>query len=296
MQDPVAGLVSFVIMLYIALLFVRQFASESERYDAVLGLIFRATDPVVAPVQNALPAGSGHLAPALVLAALLLIQGLLIGSIPYAVKQFAGKLLQLYVLIIIIISAIREFYTNPIASFCQRIVNPVRLLAAGVSQHVPTVNLVSVVGLAAVHTMVAVVLNGLLVSEFDNPSPLMDALIGSGPGAGQPAADPQSHAVLHLRHHRQRAAVVGQSGPAQPHRAIAHPHRHADHGADPARRPSPRRRHRHFPHHRHHRPAVLLRHRFQSADRLAPLPSDLSPTDPYGPCQRGTRGYQMVWR
>ena len=184
MQDPVAGLVSFVIMLYVALLFVRQFASESERYDAVLGLIFRATDPVVAPVQNALPAGSSHLAPAVVLAALLLVQGLLIGSIPYAVKQFAGKLLQLYVLIIIIITAVREFYTNPIAGFCQRIVNPVRALVAGVSQHVPTVNAVSVAGLVAVHTMVAVVLNGLLVSEFDNPSPLMDALIGSGAEPG----------------------------------------------------------------------------------------------------------------
>ena len=63
MQDPVAGLVSFVIMLYIALLFVRQFAAESERYDAVLGMIFRATDPVVGPVQNALPSGNAHLAP-----------------------------------------------------------------------------------------------------------------------------------------------------------------------------------------------------------------------------------------
>jgi YggT family protein len=184
MQDPVAGLISFVIMLYIALLFVRQFASESERYDAVLGMIFRATDPVVTPVQNALPAGSGHLAPAVVLALLLLVQGLLIGSIPYTVKQFAGKVLQLYVLIIIIVSAVREFYTNPIATFCQRVINPVRALVGGVSQHLPTLNLVSAVALVAVHTMVAMVLNGLLVSEFDNPSPLMDALIGSGAEPG----------------------------------------------------------------------------------------------------------------
>ena len=184
MQDPVAGLISFVIMLYIALLFVRQFAAESERYDAVLGMIFRATDPVVVPVQNALPSGSTHLGPAVVLAALLLLQGILIGSIPYAVKQFAGKLLQLYVLIIIIISAFREYYTNPIASFCQRIVTPVRALAAGVSQHVPTVNLLSVVGLVLVHSMVAVVLNGLMASEFDNPAPFLDALIGSGEEPG----------------------------------------------------------------------------------------------------------------
>ena len=258
MQDPVAGLVSFVIMLYVALLFVRQFASESERYDAVLGMIFRATDPVVAPVQNALPAGSAHLAPAVVLAALLLIQGLLIGSIPYAVKQFAGKLLQLYVLIIIIISAVREFYTNPIAGFCQRIVNPVRALAAGVSQHVPTVNLVSVVGLVAVHTMVAVVLNGLLVSEFDNPSPLVDALIGS-------SAEPGSLLlILNLTQFFSYAiianalAVVGQPRPAQPHRTASDPHRHADHGAHPALRPSSWRCHRHFTHHRHRRPAVVL--------------------------------------
>lgn len=184
MQDPVAGLISFVIMLYIALLFVRQFAAESERYDAVLGMIFRATDPVVVPVQNALPSGSAHLGPAVVLAALLLLQGILIGSIPYAVKQFAGKLLQLYILIIIIISAFREYYTNPIASFCQRIVTPVRALAAGVSQHVPTVNLLSVVGLVLVHSMVAVVLNGLMASEFDNPAPFLDALIGSGEEPG----------------------------------------------------------------------------------------------------------------
>lgn len=184
MQDPVAGLVSFVIMLYIALLFVRQFAAESERYDAVLGMIFRATDPVVGPVQNALPSGNAHLAPALVLAALLLLQGILIGSIPYAIKQFAGKLLQLYVLIIIIITAFREYYTNPIASFCQRIVSPVRALAAGVSQHVPTVNLLSVAGLVLVHSMVVVVLNGLMVTEFDNPAPFLDAFIGSGEEPG----------------------------------------------------------------------------------------------------------------
>lgn len=184
MQDPVAGLVSFVIMLYIALLFVRQFAAESERYDAVLGMIFRATDPVVGPVQSALPSGSTHLAPVVVLAALLLLQGILIGSIPYAIKQFAGKLLQLYVLIIIITSAFREYYTNPIANFCQRIVSPVRALVAGVSQHVPTVNLLSVAGLVAIHSMVVVVINGLMASEFDNPAPFLDALIGSGEEPG----------------------------------------------------------------------------------------------------------------
>ena len=185
MQDPVAGLVSFVIMLYIALLFVRQFAAESERHDAVLGMIFRATDPVVGPVQNALPSpGNAHLAPALVLAVLLLLQGILIGSIPYAIKQFAGKLLQLYVLIFIIITAFREYYTNPIASFCQRIVSPVRALVAGVSQHVPTVNLLSVAGLVLVHSMVVVVLNGLMVTEFDDSAPFLDAFIGSGPEPG----------------------------------------------------------------------------------------------------------------
>lgn len=184
MQDPVAGLISFVIMLYVALLFIRQFAAESERYDAVLGMIFRATDPVVVPVQNALPSGSTHLAPAVVLAALLLLQGILIGSIPYAIKQFAGKLLQLYVLTIIIISAFREYYTNPIASFCQRIVSPVRALAASVSQHVPTVNLLSVIGLVLVHSMVVVVLNGLMLDEFDNAAPFLAAFIGSGEEPG----------------------------------------------------------------------------------------------------------------
>jgi YggT family protein len=184
MQDPVAGLISFVIMLYIALLFVRQFAAESERYDAVLGMIFRATDPVVSPVQNTLPSGNAHLAPALVLVALLLLQGILIGSIPYAIKQFADKLLQLYVLIIIIMTAFREYYTNPIASFCQRIVSPVRALATGVSQHVPTVNLLSVAGLVVVHSMVVVVLNGLMVEGFDDSAPFLDAFIGSGAEPG----------------------------------------------------------------------------------------------------------------
>ena len=183
MQDPVAGLVSFVIMLYVALLFVRQFAAESERYDAVLGMIFRATDPVVSPVQNALPSGNAHLAPALVLTALLLLQGILIGSIPYAIKQFAGKLLQLYVLILII-TAFREYYTNPIANFCQRIVSPVRALAAGVSQHVQTVNLLSAAGLVLVHSMVVVVLNGLMVEGFDDSAPFLDAFIGSGAEPG----------------------------------------------------------------------------------------------------------------
>ena len=185
MQDPVAGLISFVIMLYIALLFVRQFAAESERYDAVLGMIFRATDPVVVPVQNALPSGSAHLGPAVVMAVLLILCGVLPDkSISSVLKQFAGMMLQLYVLTIIIVSAFREYYTNPIANFCQRIINPVRALAAGVSQHTPTVNLLSVVGLVLVHSMVVAVLNSLIVTEFDVSPSFKDALIGNGKEPG----------------------------------------------------------------------------------------------------------------
>jgi YggT family protein len=67
-------------------------------------------------------------------------------------------LFQLYVLIIIIISGFREYYINPIASFGQRMVNPIRAIAANFSRQVVTVNLLSVLLLVILHAIVTLIL------------------------------------------------------------------------------------------------------------------------------------------
>src|SRR5262245_36019974 len=144
MDQLVADLISTVIDIYIVLLFIRMFLTASERYDAVFDMIYRATDPVVGPLGTALRRRRVDFTPLIVIAALLLVQGMIEGSIPRTVQSFVNKVFQLYVLIIIIISGFREYYINPIASFAQRIVNPVRALAANFSRQVVTVNLLSV--------------------------------------------------------------------------------------------------------------------------------------------------------
>jgi YggT family protein len=161
MDQLVVGLISTIIDIYIVLLFVRMFVTAGERYDAVFGMIYKATEPVVGPLGTALRVQRIDLAPLLVIIVLLLFKGLLWGSIPRTIQSFVDTLFQLYVLIIII-SGFREYYINPIASFGQRIVNPIRALAANFSRQVVTVNLLSVVLLIILHTLATLVLNSLM--------------------------------------------------------------------------------------------------------------------------------------
>ena len=158
MDQMVQGLISFIINLYIILLFLRMFISTSERFDAVFGLIYKATDPVVAPLGSALRTGTINLAPLVVMAVLLVIKGMVLRSIPGAIQGFVNTLFQLYVLIIIIISGFREYYTNPIASFGQRLVNPLRAAVANFSHNLTTVNILSVVLLIILHSVVTLII------------------------------------------------------------------------------------------------------------------------------------------
>jgi YggT family protein len=164
MDALLRSLLFLVIDTYVILLFVRMFAASSERYDSVLGLVFRATDGVVTPLAAQAGRRYAPWVPLLLICALLIVKGLLLRSIPAALQGFTDTLLQLYVLIFIIISAIREFYVNPIASFGQRIVRPIRTMVTTVSQHRPTVNLLAVVGLVVVHVLATMLLSGLFGS------------------------------------------------------------------------------------------------------------------------------------
>jgi YggT family protein len=169
MDQLVVGLVSTVIDIYIVILFVRMFLTTSERYDALFEMIYKATDPVVVPLGTVLRRRHIDFTPLIVIAALLLVKGMLWGSIPRTVRSFVDTLFQIYVFIIIIISGFREYYINPIASFGQRIVNPVRALAANFSRHVVTVNLLTVLFLIIARTVVALMLDSLMGVMIMNP-------------------------------------------------------------------------------------------------------------------------------
>ncbi len=177
MDQMVQSLLSVIIDIYIFMLFVRMFASTSERFDAVFGMVFRATDPVVTPLGSALQTQKFNFAPALIIVALLMLKGLMFGSIPRTLQGFANTLFQLYVLIIIIISSFSEYYTNPIASFGQRLVNPVRAVAANFSRNLTAVNILSVVLLIIAHSLITILLGQFAGGLSSNPAKF--ALLGS---------------------------------------------------------------------------------------------------------------------
>ncbi len=112
----IVDLLDLVINIYIILLFMRMFLTEYERYDAILDMVFQATDPIVVPLAAALRSRAVQLAPLLIIAVLLLLKGVLVGSIPRALEGFISTLLKVYVLTIIITSAFREAYLNPIVN------------------------------------------------------------------------------------------------------------------------------------------------------------------------------------
>ncbi len=166
----ILALLNFIINFYIFLYFVRIFITERERYDDLLGMVCRATDPVLRFLGSSFRVGNVNLAPLLVIFVLLILKGLLRveDSILDAVKSFVNFLFQAYVLILIIIMGYREYYVNPITSFGQRLVNPIRAVAANFSRNLMTVNISSIVILVLLHTCVVFILNGMIGTPSAN--------------------------------------------------------------------------------------------------------------------------------
>jgi YggT family protein len=156
----IVALLDLIINIYIILLFVRMFLTEYERYDSLLDMVFQATDPIVVPLASALRSRVVQLAPLLIIAVLLLLKGALVGSIPRALEGFISTLLQVYVLTIIITSAFREAYLNPLVNVGQRMVRPVRRLATYVLPQPMAVNVLAVVILVLLHSVALIVLRG----------------------------------------------------------------------------------------------------------------------------------------
>jgi YggT family protein len=109
----IVGLLDLIITIYIILLFIRMFLTDYERYDAVLDMVFQATDPIVVPLATSLRSRNVQLVPLLIIVVLLLVKGMLAGSIPEALQDFLSTLLKIYVLTIIVTAAFREAYLNP---------------------------------------------------------------------------------------------------------------------------------------------------------------------------------------
>jgi YggT family protein len=156
----IIDLIDLIINIYIILLFMRMFLTEYERYDAILDMVFQATDPIVVPLATALRSRVVQLAPLLIIVVLLLLKGVLVGSIPIALEGFISTLLKVYILTIIITSAFREAYLNPIVNLGQRMVRPVRRLATYVSPQPMAVNVLAAVILVLLHSVALFVLRG----------------------------------------------------------------------------------------------------------------------------------------
>src|SRR5713101_1160115 len=164
----IVDLLDLVINIYIILLFMRMFLTEYERYDAILDMVFQATDPIVVPLAAALRSRAVQLAPLLIIAVLLLLKGVLVGSIPRALEGFISTLLKVYVLTIIITSAFREAYLNPIVNLGQRMVRPVRRLATYASPHPMAVNVLAVGILVLLHTLAVLMLHNVAGRGVDD--------------------------------------------------------------------------------------------------------------------------------
>jgi YggT family protein len=169
MEGFLVGLINFIINFYIFLFFVRMFMTTRERYDSILSMVYRATDPVLGYLGSSFRVNQYNVAPLLIIVVLLILKGLLFQSIPGALKGFFSFLFQVYALILIIMMSYREYFVNPIINFAQRLVNPIRALAANVSNNLFTVNLVSLLIVIALHTFIVFVLNGLMGVEAEYP-------------------------------------------------------------------------------------------------------------------------------
>ena len=158
MDGLITSLFNFIINFYIFLFFVRMFMTDRERYDSLLGLVFRATDPILRPLNASLNLHPTSQAPLLVIVALIILKGLLFQSIGQAFQSFFSFLFQVYALTLIVIMSYREYFVNPIVNFAQRLVNPIRAIAANVSNNLLAVNLISLAGIIVLHTVLFMIL------------------------------------------------------------------------------------------------------------------------------------------
>ena len=158
MDQSGVGILVWLINVYTWILFARMFVTERERHDPVLSMVYKATDPVLMPLGTALRTSGVDLAPFVAILVLLSLKSLILRSVPWALTGFLDTIFQLYVLVIIIISGVREYYINPIANFAQRMVNPVRAVVANFSRHVGTVNFLTVLLLIVLHVLVTFLL------------------------------------------------------------------------------------------------------------------------------------------
>lgn len=179
MEGFLVGIINFVINFYIFLFFVRMFMTTRERYDSILGMVYRATDPVLGYLGSSLRLNQVNVAPLLVIVLLLVLKGLLFQSIPGAFRGFFSFLFQVYALTLIVIMTYREYFVNPIINFAQRLVNPIRAIAANVSNSLLTVNIVSLVIVVALHSLIVFFLNGVMgiQPEYPAKSALLTSLI-----------------------------------------------------------------------------------------------------------------------
>ncbi|ETX00078.1 MAG: hypothetical protein ETSY1_12540 [Candidatus Entotheonella factor] len=177
MEGFLVGLLSFIINFYIFLFFVRMFMTTRERYDSILGMVYRATDPVLGYVGSSLRFNQVNFGPVLVIVALLILKGLLFQSIAGSFREFFSFLFQVYALTLIVIMSYREYFVNPIINFAQRLVNPVRAIAANFSNSLLAVNLVSLAIVIVIHTFIVFILNGIM--GIESPHPVKAALLTS---------------------------------------------------------------------------------------------------------------------
>jgi YggT family protein len=122
-------------------------------------MVFRATDPVLTPIGSSLKLNQTSQAPLLVIVVLIILKGLLFPPIPSAFQGFFSFLFQVYALTLIVIMSYREYFVNPIVNFAQRLVNPVRAIAANVSRSLLAVNLISLAGIIVLHAVLLMILS-----------------------------------------------------------------------------------------------------------------------------------------
>jgi len=63
----IIDLLDLIITIYVILLFIRMFLTDYERYDAVLDMVFQATDPIVVPLATSLRSRNVQLVPLLII-------------------------------------------------------------------------------------------------------------------------------------------------------------------------------------------------------------------------------------
>jgi len=103
MEGFFVGLINFIITFYIFLFFIRMFMTTRDRYDSILGMVHRATEPVLNYFGPSLRFNQVNMAPLIVIVALLILQGLLFQSILASFRNFFNFLFQVYALTLIII-------------------------------------------------------------------------------------------------------------------------------------------------------------------------------------------------